>query len=70
MSLSDVGTPLLPVLCSFAVFFQTLLFLAEVLGIVDENHGGAVYLVEICNERTRNRGAGRWVLIVSKTGKE
>ena len=38
LSLSNVGSPLLPVFCPLAIFFQTLLFLGEVLVIVGDDH--------------------------------
>jgi hypothetical protein len=56
LSLGDVGTPFLPVLGSLAVLLQTLLFLAENLGVVDVDHGDAV--CPVCNGRTRSRRAG------------
>ena len=34
----SVAAPFLPVLLAFAVFLQTLLLLAEVLVVIDDNH--------------------------------
>jgi len=39
LPLGGVASPFLPVLLSFAVFFQTLLLLAEVLVVIDDDHG-------------------------------
>lgn len=40
LSLSDVWTPFLPVLFLETVLLETLLFLGEDLGVVDQNHDG------------------------------
>lgn len=39
LPLSNVGTPFLPVLGPLTVFFQALLFLAEVFVMINDNHG-------------------------------
>lgn len=45
LTLSNVGTPFLPVLGAFSVFLETLLLLGEVLVAVKDNHGGVNKLV-------------------------
>lgn len=40
LSFRNIWPPFFPVFCPLAVFFQTLLFLAEVFVVVDDNHSG------------------------------
>ena len=56
LSLGDVGTPFLPVLCSLAVLLQTLLLLTENLCVVNVDHGDAE--CPVGNRWTKSRRAG------------
>lgn len=68
LSLSNVGTPFLPVLGSLAVFLKTLLFLTENLCVVDENHGDAV--CPISDERDKIPRSWLAMDVKVRSGKE
>jgi hypothetical protein len=40
LSLSNIGTPLLPVMGAFPILLEALLFLGKVLLVVNYDHGG------------------------------
>jgi hypothetical protein len=44
LSLSNVRTPFLPVFCPLSIFLQALLFLGEILVVIDFDHGGDLAL--------------------------
>lgn len=68
LSLSNVGTPFLPVLGSLAVFLKTLLFLTKNLCVVDENHGDAV--CPISDERDKIPRSWLAMDVKVRSGKE
>jgi hypothetical protein len=44
LSLSNVRTPFLPVFCPLSILLQALLFLGEILVVIDFDHGGDLVL--------------------------
>jgi len=44
LSLSHVRTPFLPVFCALSILLQALLFLGEILVVIDFDHGGELAL--------------------------